>query len=470
MATSLPLTTTPTSARSEVRKLPTPSVGRREAERFVVKHLAAVAERRGRSATAISSSLFRGGQRAADTALARFDVDSYRSGRQLVYPQSRRTWSMLSPWIRHGMLSLRRVWDRVEGGANDQVSDFRRVLLRQEHARHLYGAYGGNRSSRTSHPTAATTPDTTNSVFVGSANVEGLAAANSAGTATVDPIDETEMGCLELIVGELMDDGWLPDDARRWLADYWIARRGLPPDSGRRWFASHLLDGSGASNLLNWQAATGSATAAGIGMSRWEIEAQAPGLCASCSRVFDCPIDRYRLPLAAVGQASGATPQSALYSGTGVSPEWVAGPRTPDVGPSGADQEPEAVWITAESMGDSDPALVAHPDLPAVFVFDEPLLKQLRLSTKRLVFLTETLADLASRRELEVWFGDPVTTLEGRRLAVTFTPTPGWRRRSSQLDISVTHPWPWLVRPDDVKMASSLLASSVDVRKERSQV
>jgi deoxyribodipyrimidine photo-lyase len=33
-----------------------------------------------------------------------------------------------------------------------------------------------------------------------------------------------------------------------------------------------------------------------------------------------------------------------------------------------------------------------------VFVFDEPLLDRLRLSSKRLVFLVETLADLAGRR------------------------------------------------------------------------
>ena len=58
--------------------------------------------------------------------------------------------------------------------------------------------------------------------------------------------------------------------------------------------------------------------------------------------------------------------------------------------------EPPAVWLTAESLDDGDPALAAHPDLPVVFVFDEPLLRSLRLSGKRLVFLAECLADLVS--------------------------------------------------------------------------
>ena len=39
----------------------------------------------------------------------------------------------------------------------------------------------------------------------------------------------------------------------------------------------------------------------------------------------------------------------------------------------------------------------AHPELPAVFVFDEPLLRRLRLSYQRLVFLTEALAEIAEQ-------------------------------------------------------------------------
>ena len=460
----VPMATTPVS--SDNLQLPTPPSGRRAAERYVAKHLGSVAERRGRSASTASSLLYRGGQQAANAALARFDVGTYRQGRQLVYPQSRRTWSMLSPWIRHGMLSLRQVWDWVEGGADDQVSDFRRVLLRQEHARHIYGAYSRTPKIQPGLVAASSsTRSKANPVFVANANVEGVLTGNLANPSAPEPIDETEMGCLELLVGELMDDGWLPDDGRKWLADYWVARRGLPADSGRRWFASHLLDGSGASNLINWRMAAEEAAVADTGMSRWEIEAQAPGLCATCTRVFDCPIDQYRAPLA-VKTAGGKPASESQLAAPSADPEWVAGPRTATFGANGPDHSPQAVWITAESMGDADPALMAHPDLPAVFVFDKALLEKIRLSSKRLVFLTETLADLATRREVEVWFGDPVKTLAGRPVAVTHTPTPGWRRRSAQIEIAVTHPWPWLVRPDDVKMASSLLGSDSDVRKE----
>ena len=49
--------------------------------------------------------------------------------------------------------------------------------------------------------------------------------------------------------------------------------------------------------------------------------------------------------------------------------ERTAGPEQAEVRST-----PDAVWLTAESLGDDDPALTAHPRLPAVFVFDLPLL------------------------------------------------------------------------------------------------
>jgi deoxyribodipyrimidine photo-lyase len=114
----------------------------------------------------------------------------------------------------------------------------------------------------------------------------------------------------------------------------------------------------------------------------------------------------------------------------------------------------DAVWLTAESLGDADPALEAYPDRPAVFVFDARRLGGWRLSRKRLVFLVECLSDLATRREVELHVGDPVETLAGRRLAATTTPVPGWRAISKGLDLADVLPWPWLVPPHPGPVAS----------------
>ena len=123
-------------------------------------------------------------------------------------------------------------------------------------------------------------------------------------------------------------------------------------------------------------------------------------------------------------------------------PEATGGPREALV-----EGDPEIVWLTAESLGDGDPALSAHANLPAVFVFDEPLLGRLGLSAKRLVFLAETLADLAERRNVEIHRGSPEVVLSGRRVATTFAPVPGWRSRAALIEPVEIHPWPWLRRP-----------------------
>jgi len=199
----------------------------------------------------------------------------------------------------------------------------------------------------------------------------------------------------------------------------------------------HLIDGSRAANRLGWQWTVGALTGKAYGFSRWQVEKRAPGLCATCPLERNCPITDWpatqeREPLA------------------------VSDPRLrrddnleATAGPAKAQQSatPEAVWMTAESLGDRDPAAAAHPDLPVVFVFDEPLLRRLQLSVNRLVFLAQSVVELSTRRDVELWLGDPVEVLQGRRLAATFAPVPGWKSRAARLDVVALHPWPWLQRP-----------------------
>ncbi len=52
------------------------------------------------------------------------------------------------------------------------------------------------------------------------------------------------------------------------------------------------------------------------------------------------------------------------------------------------------LWIHGEALGPANPALVAHPGAPAVFVFDRELTAQVGLSLKRLGFLYECLLEL----------------------------------------------------------------------------
>ena len=353
-----------------------------------------------------------GGQQAADAALASFDVTGYARRRNEVWPESRRGASRLSPYIRHGLLTLPRVWSHVAGGPEDDVAKYRDELRWQEYARHLYARLG-----------TATRRSLRFSVL-------------EHGDAHDNPW-ASDAACLSLAWRELTERGWLPNQERMWLASHWSVRAGLGWRDGEDLFFRHLLDGSRAANRAGWQWTVGALTGKAYGFSRWQVEKRAPGLCATCPMRDACPVEDWpsveeRDPRPVVDARIRRDAQLAR----------TAGPREPEL--TGV---PEAVWITAESLGDDDPAMGAHPALPAVFVFDEALLARLRLESTRLVFLAQALADLAQRRPVEVWRGDPVRVLAGRALATTFAPVPGWRGRAEALAPVAVHPWPWLVAP-----------------------
>ena len=355
----------------------------------------------------------RGGQQAADAALQAFDVTGYARRRNNVLPVQARGASGLSPYIRHGLLQLPRVYDFVAGGPSDDVEKFRDELLWQEYARHLYARLG----------------DATKRSLRYSVREDGPPEHN--------PWD-TQASCLQASWQELTQTGYLTNQARMWLASHWTVREGWGWRDGEDLFFRHLLDGSRAANRSGWQWTVGALTGKPYGFSRWQVRKRAPELCNRCPLSSNCPIEGWPDEVMPEPR-SLVDPRMRRDNDV----EGAAGPR--DIVTS---DEPHFVWLTAESLADDDPALRANPDLPVVFVFDEPLLRRLRLSYLRLVFLTEALADLAERRTLDIYRGDVSEVLASiGPFAVTFTPVPGWRRVTALAQPSQVHPWPWLRRP-----------------------
>ncbi|HPX35966.1 MAG TPA: FAD-binding domain-containing protein [Mycobacterium sp.] len=363
-----------------------------------------------------------GGQRAADAALRAFDVRGYARRRNNVWPAHTRGASRLSPYIRHGLLTLREVWNHVGDGPPADVGKFRDELLWQEYARHLYARLGTGTRESLRFTVAERTDGVTE---------EGNPWSGSA-------------RCLESSWSELVTNGWLTNQTRMWLASHWSVRSGLGWRDGEDLMYRHLLDGSRAANRLGWQWTVGALTGKAYGFSRWQVEKRAPGLCASCSLNQRCPIADW--PPTSEREPRILTDPRIRRD---EDPETTSGPAVARLS-----VPPEKVWITAESLSDRDPACAAHPELPVIFVFDEPLLRRLRLSAHRLVFLASSLADLSTRREVQVFRGDPVDVLAGQRLAATFAPVPGWRTRAGRLDIAALYPWPWLRRPRSGSVAS----------------
>lgn len=412
------MTATDSHDRPTLRPSPTPGdeVG------WVATHLAAVVRGPVRA-----SGSHRGTQRSADAALAQLDLHGYARQRNEVAPRHRRGATGLSPWIRHGLLPLPRVWAAARG-PHDDVSKFRDELLWQEYARHLYARLG----SRLGEPLRARPAQ--------------MAAHGAAW--------DRSMACIDSVLDELHTDGWIVNQTRMWLASHWCVRSGGDWRDGEDEFFAHLLDGSRAANRTGWQWTAGLGTGRVYGFSRAQVERRAPGMCAGCAHRDQCPIQEWPSdpPLETV------TDDPRLRHDP--DPARTAGPA--DVQHT---DTPDAVWLTAESLGDDDPALTAHPDLPVVFVFDEPLLARLRLAGPRLVFLTERLAELAASRPTEVHVGDPVVALSGRRAATTFAPVPGWRRLSRTIAPVEVHPWPWLRRPTTGSLRSFSAWRDTDGRR-----
>jgi deoxyribodipyrimidine photo-lyase len=355
----------------------------------------------------IAAGAFTGGQSAADAALAGLDVAGYARQRSTVLPEERRGASRMSPYIRYGLLPLPDVWAAVADAPSVDRRRYRDELLWQEYARHLYARVGvaNGKSLRYEQPRP--------------------------GTVSADPWPE-QMSCMRAVVGELHQDGWLVNQTRMWLASQWSVRSGADWRRGENEMFTHLLDGSRAANRLGWQWTVGTGSGKAYGFSRWQVEKRAPELCRRCPLRRACPIQDW--PEAEVGPRVDGPPLDKAPIPAG--PDQICGAGTA-----------EQVWLTAESLGVTDPALAADPRRPAVFVFDEPLLSRLRLSGKRLVFLAETLGELAQLRSLEVRRGRVTDELAGRSLAATYTPVPGWARIARTLQPVEVHPWPWLVRP-----------------------
>lgn len=359
------------------------------------------------------ASSIRGGQTAANQALAGLDITGYASTRSEVYPPQRRGASGLSPYIRHNLLTLKSVWKAVEQAPFQDREKFRDELMWQEYARHLYARVGADLFKNLRYQQTWSTSG------------DGWG---------------RDLACVDLVVSELEQEGWLVNQTRMWLASHWTVRNGLGWLEGQERMYRELLDGSRAANLLGWQWTVGSGSGKPYGFARWQVEKRAPGVCQSCPLQNSCPIENFpkeqQLLPAQKLEALDFDPDLASTTGP-LEVKRIS--------------KPELVLLTIDSLGDADPALAANPDLPAAFVFNQSALAKLQLSGKRLIFYLETLQDLGQRRNLSVYLGDPYEFARGHKVAITHAPVPSFRKFN---DLAEIHPYQWLRTPHSQGLGS----------------
>ncbi len=354
----------------------------------------------------IGTSSIRGGQTAANIALANLDISGYANKRSEVLPRNRRGATVLSPYIRHNILTLGEVYQAVELAPFKDKEKFRDELFWQEYARHLYARIGVRLFE--------------NLRFDANYNVDGNGW-------------DRQMLCIDQVVAELETDGWLVNQTRMWLASHWTVRNDKGWIFGQERMHQQLIDGSRAANLLGWQWTVGAGTGKPYGFAKWQVDKRAPGLCNKCSLKSNCPIQEFpdetsshqldREPLLDNDPDTSAT----------------TGPTIPII-----NNKAEYVLLTIDSLGDNDAALVANPLLPAVFVFNESALRKLQLSSRRLAFYLQTLEDLSTRRQVQAYLGDPYKFARDNAVAVTYAPVPSFKKFK---DLAQIFPYPWLRQP-----------------------
>lgn len=148
----------------------------------------------------------------------------------------------LSPYITHGLLSLRDVYSDVHlRHPLDANHKFVFELGWRAYYRHVW-AHIGEGIHQSLH--CGVLPDDAYSDELPSDVVEA----------------RTGIAAIDLAVSELYATGYLHNHARMWLASYLVHLRKVHWQVAAQWMLGHLLDGDVASNHLSWQwvAGTGS--------------------------------------------------------------------------------------------------------------------------------------------------------------------------------------------------------------------
>ncbi|MCP9828122.1 deoxyribodipyrimidine photolyase [Synechococcus sp. L2F] len=345
-------------------------------------------------------SPMRGGRAAALAALAALDPVAYATSRNHLDGAVTR----LSPYIRHGVLTLAEVRQAVfaalatRGLGRSAGEKLINELGWRDYWQRVWqqlgeGIWDDREQGASGLPPTAYRVDLPDDIAGGS----------------------TGLACIDAFRHQLVHEGWLHNHARMWLAAYLVHWRRVRWQTGARWFLRHLLDGDPASNNLSWQWVAGTFSAKPYLFNRANLERFSGGrFCRACpkaqaggaGRPGGCPFEASYEQLGERlfrSEAPLSLPEPPLQDQT-LPPAPTAGrsaagpPEQPTVAPTGTLQRP-VLWIHGEALGQANPAWRAHPGRPALFVFDRALIEGSAgqgpaISLKRLGFLYECLLDL----------------------------------------------------------------------------
>ena len=219
-----------------------------------------------------------GGRAAAEWQLSAIDAKRYGRSRDHLNGSVTR----LSPYIRHGILTLAEVRDAVfsQLKRNNQGRDDGGKLINELGWRDFWQRmwldlgdriHDDQEDHKTGHAASEYQQDLPNDIREG----------------------RTQLGCMDGFRNELVTHGWLHNHARMWMAAYLVHWRQVHWRAGANWFLEHLLDGDPASNHLSWQWVASSFSHKPYFFNRQNLERYSNGLyCQDCPSNKSCPFDR----------------------------------------------------------------------------------------------------------------------------------------------------------------------------------
>lgn len=283
--------------------------------------------------------------------------------------------SRLSPYLRHGMISTVEVRDHLRATfPNDpsRTEEFFRQLAWRDFFEKVLTWHGRGLDDDLEEP------------------------KHSVPRSDRLPLDvikgETGLPCIDGMLTELYNDGYLHNHARLWFAAYLCHFRGVRWQEGARLFRQHLYDGDIASNSCSWQWVESTYASKPYFMNKENIATFSGNRwCDDCRA--KCPFD-----------ADYPTLQRRLFSGSQapLATRYIEADATisgeisiDEIGP--IPPATDLVWVHDAAMSWTDPAVQANPNATVAFIFDEPALRAEPWAYHRLAFVFDGIDDLYAR-------------------------------------------------------------------------
>jgi deoxyribodipyrimidine photo-lyase len=312
---------------------------------------------------------WRGGRLEALKRLNTLDIEAYSRNRNFLNGSV----SKLSPYFRHGCITLKEASDNVRSRFGIGAEKFVQELAWRDYWRRVWYHFGNGIFSDMEDPKVALgdklMPD-----FIR----QGI----------------TGLPCMDGVVRDLLHDGYVHNHARMWFAAYVVHWLKADWREAADWFENHLLDGDKASNHLSWQWVASLFSSKPYYFNKENLSRfTGEKYCATCK--VSCPFD-----------ASYETLNEKLFANNNPAKAKARSVMMPERAPISLHRA-IAIYVHDEMLSAAHPLL--RKPMPKIFVFDDFLYGKWPL--KRLQFLADCLSEL---QDVEIWIGDTRAVMNER--------------------------------------------------------